>query len=42
MSRSYAPGSSSGVNYEDPNIKIKWPVNINIISQKDKNLPFIK
>ena len=42
MSRSYVPGYSSGVNYRDPNIKIKWPVKINIISPKDKNLPFVK
>ena len=40
--KSYVPGYSSGVNYRDPNIKIKWPVKINIISPKDKNLPFVK
>lgn len=34
----------SGVRYDDPEINIQWPVDKNelIISQKDKNLPFLK
>ena len=42
MSRSYVPGSGSGVNYKDLNIKVKWPMKIKVISSKDKNLPFLK
>lgn len=33
----------SGIYYNDPSISINWPVNINelILSEKDKNLPFL-
>ena len=42
MSKKFVPGSGSGVNYQDPNIKVKWPYKIKIISKKDKKLPYIK
>lgn len=34
----------SGIRYNDPDINIKWPVREEeiIVSQKDKNLPFLK
>ena len=42
MSERYVQSSSSGINYKDPKIKIKWPLKIKIISTKDKNFPFIE
>jgi len=42
MSENYFPDKSYGVNYKDPKIKIKWPIDIKIISNKDKNFPFIQ
>lgn len=33
-----------GINFNDPDLNISWPVNKNelIVSQKDQNLPFLK
>ena len=42
MSKKFIPGSGSGINYQDPNIKVKWPYKIKIISKKDIKLPYIK
>ena len=38
----YDPELDSGINYLDPNFDISWPIEKNreIISEKDKNLPF--
>ena len=39
----YDSKCDSGINYKDKSIKINWPIDINdlIISDKDKNLPFL-
>ncbi len=39
----YDISCDSGINYKDKSIKINWPIDINdlIISDKDKNLPFL-
>lgn len=43
MSEFYNKDSSAGYRYDDPAFSIKWPVFENyIISEKDKNLPYIK
>lgn len=42
MSEFYVPDSGAGYNYADPSFAIDWPIKENIIiSEKDKNLPFI-
>lgn len=39
----YSPKHAAGINYLDTQIDIQWPdTNKIIISEKDKNLPFIK
>ena len=37
----YTPSSEGGVNLLDPKINIKWPLDISLISEKDKALPLI-
>jgi len=41
MSEFYHPKYSSGLNFRDRKIKIKWKKKIKIISTKDQNLPFL-
>ena len=33
----YAPGSERGIRFDDPLFKIDWPVEIEVISDKDKS-----
>lgn len=35
----YAPEFDSGIRWDDPTLKIKWPVNSPVISKKDALLP---
>lgn len=37
----YAPGYEAALNYLDPKLNIEWPVNVEAISEKDKNHLFI-
>lgn len=37
----YTPSNEGALNVNDPILNIKWPLDINIISQKDKNHLFI-
>lgn len=37
----YIPGSEGGINYADKTINIKWPFPVELVSDKDKKLPFI-
>jgi len=39
VSQFYAPGSERGIRYNDPGFGIKWPRNVQVISEKDKNCP---
>ncbi len=41
ISVKYVPKASKGIRYNDPILHIVWPINIGIISDKDKKLPFI-
>lgn len=39
----YSPENDRGIVWNDPNIKIKWPLNIKpILSLKDQNAPLLK
>ncbi|WP_075441665.1 dTDP-4-dehydrorhamnose 3,5-epimerase [Campylobacter coli] len=37
----FNPEADSGFNPLDPRINIKWPLDIGVMSEKDKNAPFI-
>ena len=41
MSNFYKPFYSKGLRYDDPKIKIKWPLKPKVISKKDKNLKYL-
>ena len=41
MSQFYMPEYSKGLKYDDPSLKILWPLRITVISQKDKSWKFI-
>ncbi|MCL4761417.1 MAG: dTDP-4-dehydrorhamnose 3,5-epimerase [Burkholderiales bacterium] len=40
-SAGYAPGSASGVRYDDPTFSIAWPAPIEVISAADRSWPLI-
>ena len=37
VSQFYAPQSERGVRYNDPAFGIKWPVDVQVITDKDNN-----
>jgi dTDP-4-dehydrorhamnose 3,5-epimerase len=39
VSEFYTPGAEEGVRYNDPAFGIEWPLQVNIISEKDKSWP---
>jgi|WetSurMetagenome_2_1015567.scaffolds.fasta_scaffold344709_2 dTDP-4-dehydrorhamnose 3,5-epimerase len=41
VSQFYNPKYESGIKWNDPIINIKWPLSKQILSDKDKKLPFI-
>ncbi len=41
VSEFYTPNAEAGLNYADPKINIKWPLEITNISEKDANYPFL-
>ncbi len=41
VSEYYQPESESGIYYADPVLGIKWPIAVEVISEKDKKLPHI-
>jgi len=34
--------AGSGVRYDDPSLKVKWPIQNPILSERDKNLPYLE
>ena len=41
-SKSWNPDYETGIRWDDPKLKIKWPIKITEISEKDKNLPYLQ
>ncbi|MCK6630307.1 MAG: dTDP-4-dehydrorhamnose 3,5-epimerase [Anaerolineae bacterium] len=39
VSQFYTPGSERGLRYNDPAFGIEWPVEVRVISEKDKSWP---
>jgi dTDP-4-dehydrorhamnose 3,5-epimerase len=39
MSDYYAPGHAKGVRWNDPAFNIIWPIDVNVISEKDEKFP---
>ncbi len=39
VSQFYAPGSELGIRWNDPKICIQWPIEVQVISEKDQNWP---
>ena len=37
----YNKESEGGVKYDDPKVKIEWPLPISLVSDKDMKIPFI-
>jgi len=41
-SEKYVQESERGINYLDPRLNITWKESVNVISNRDKNLPFLE
>ena len=39
VSQEYTPGAEAGVYYDDPLIGIKWPIQPELLSEKDRTWP---
>ncbi|MGI9293505.1 MAG: dTDP-4-dehydrorhamnose 3,5-epimerase family protein [Pseudomonadales bacterium] len=37
VSEFYTPGAEQGIRYNDPQFAIKWPLAVQVISEKDAN-----
>jgi dTDP-4-dehydrorhamnose 3,5-epimerase len=37
----YTPGSEGGIHYNDPMVKIKWPLTVSQISPRDESHPYL-
>ena len=37
----YKPNVEAGIRYNDPSINIQWPLDITVISEKDKSHPYL-
>lgn len=42
MSEKYMPEYTRGIRYDDPSFKIKWPLKISVISEKDSSFKLFK
>jgi len=38
----YMPFYDAGIRWDDPDINIKWPITDPLVSDKDKNLPYLR
>lgn len=39
VSEFYAPGFERGIRWDDPTLRIEWPLEVQVISEKDANWP---
>jgi dTDP-4-dehydrorhamnose 3,5-epimerase len=39
VSQFYTPGAEAGLRWDDPAFNITWPLNVQVISDKDRNWP---
>lgn len=39
VSQFYTPGAESGIRWDDPTFSIDWPIEVRVISDKDKSWP---
>jgi dTDP-4-dehydrorhamnose 3,5-epimerase len=39
VSQFYTPGSEKGIRFDDPAFNIHWPLEVSVISDKDRNWP---
>jgi dTDP-4-dehydrorhamnose 3,5-epimerase len=39
VSESYAPAYEAGLRYNDPAVSINWPIEVNVISERDQRWP---
>ena len=39
VSQFYTPGSERGIRWDDPTFSIDWPIEVKVISDKDRNWP---
>jgi dTDP-4-dehydrorhamnose 3,5-epimerase len=37
----YTPGSEGGIRYDDPVLKINWPLSVTKVSERDRNHPLL-
>ena len=37
----YTPGAEGGLRYNDPALAISWPMAVSVISERDKQHPFV-
>lgn len=37
----YAPEAEGGLRYNDPRLKLDWPISVSVISEKDQKLPLL-
>lgn len=42
VSKHYAPGSESGLRFDDPVLAIAWPLPVSVISEKDRSWPLLE
>jgi dTDP-4-dehydrorhamnose 3,5-epimerase len=41
MSEFFAPDFARGFHYADPDVGVSWPIPVNVISEKDRLLPYL-
>ena len=39
VSQFYTPGSEKGIRFDDPTVNIQWPIEVSVISDKDRGWP---
>ena len=42
ISEFHAPDKATGIRYDDPKLRINWPLPVSAIAEKDKNWPLLE